>query len=125
MILLNEFQKTIINNKNIDILLFELKNIQKDIIDNLKINENILIENKEYKVLHYEIISFYELLRYLDPATIYMNKVSCYNYEQLTGTNIRSSHKFKQFLNLYFNKDCNFDLNDKNLLIMKIKSKTI
>ena len=122
MIKLNKYQKNLLNtNENIDILLFELKDISQNIINNLKLNESVLIENKNYELLHYEVITFYELLSYLNPSTVYMNKVSCYNYYQLTGKEIKSTHKFKIFLNLYFDKECDFDFNEKNLLIMKIK----
>ncbi len=112
-------QKELLIEDKIDTLLFYINN--NDI--NLN-NYSFKIENKEYKVIHFDIVSFYDLLRYLDPSSVYMNRFNGYSYERLIGENIniRSAHKFRNYIKDYLPENYDFNSNIKDLLIIKLDS---
>ena len=112
-------QKELLIEDKIDTLLFYINN--NDI--NLN-NYSFKIENKEYKVIHFDIVSFYDLLRYLDPSSVYMNRFNGYSYERLIGENIniRSAHKFRNYIKDYLPENYDFNSNIKDLLIIKYYS---
>lgn len=119
-------QKQLLMENKIDILLFYFPNVLFDLKDNdIDLNNySFKIENKEYKVIHFDIVSFYDLLRYLDPSSVYMNRFNGYSYERLIGENIniRSSHKFRNYIKDYLTENYDFNSNIKDLLIIKLDS---
>lgn len=110
-------QKELLKENKIDILLFYFPNVIFDLN-----NYSFVFENKEYKVIHFDIISFYDLLRYLDPSSVYMNRFNGYSYEKLIGENIniRSAHKFRNYIKDYLPSNYDFNSNLKDLLIIKL-----
>lgn len=119
-------QKQLLMENKIDILLFYFPNVLFDLKDNdIDLNNySFKIENKEYKVIHFDIVSFYDLLRYLDPSSVYMNRFNGYSYEKLIGENIniRSAHKFRNYIKDYLPENYDFNSNIKDLLIIKLDS---
>lgn len=119
-------QKELLIEDKIDTLLFYFPNVLFDLKDNdIDLNNySFKIENKEYKVIHFDIVSFYDLLRYLDPSSVYMNRFNGYSYEKLIGENIniRSAHKFRNYIKDYLPENYDFNSNIKDLLIIKLDS---
>lgn len=110
-------QKELLSNNKIDTLLFYITN--NDI--NFQ-NSFFILNNKKYNIIHFDIINFYDLLSYLNPSTVYMNKFNGYNYDRLIGDyiDIRSQHKFKNYIKDYLPNNYDFNSNKKDLLIIKL-----
>lgn len=123
---LTDKQKQLLIENKIDTLLFYFPNLLFDLKDNdIDLNNySFKIENKEYKVINFDIVSFYDLLRYLDPSSVYMNRFNGYSYERLIGEsiNIRSSHKFRTYIKDYLPENYDFNSNIKDLLLIKLDS---
>lgn len=116
--------KELLNNSEIDTILFKLDKEANNRFD-FDLNDYIFkFNDNEYKVIFYDVVTFYELLRYLDPSTVYMNRFNGFSYEKLTGnSNFRSQHKFRLFLNDYFTEEYNWNSLKKDLLVVKLEKK--
>ena len=112
---LTKQQVYLLNNQLIDSLMFV---VDEDFEFNKK---EFIVDKKKYKIIDFQKVSFQELLKLLDPSTVYMNQPSCYNYSTLTGTTIRSRHKFIKYLDSYFDTTINFNTNKKNIFIIKLE----
>lgn len=110
-------QKELLSNNKIDTLLFYITN--NDI--NFQ-NSFFILNNKKYNIIHFDIINFYDLLSYLNPSKVYMNKFNGYNYDRLIGDyiDIRSQHKFKNYIKDYLPNNYDFNSTKKDLLIIKL-----
>ena len=110
---LNEKQKELIKLEYISIFLFKY--------NEEKIEKEIKLDNKIYKIVDFQIVTFQELLRLIDSSTVYMNKPSCYNLFELLGDErIRSKHKIKEYFSKYLLKDYDLNSNTKDILLIKI-----
>lgn len=119
MIKLTNVQKELLLENKIDTLLFYFD--KNEAID-LK-NYSFELNNKIYKVVHFDVVNFGELLRYLDPSSVYMNRFNGYRYETLTGGyEIRSAHKFRNFLKDFLPENYDFNNLKKDLLIIKLNN---
>lgn len=110
---LNEKQKELIKLEYISIFVFKY--------NQEKIEKEIKLDNKIYKIIDFQIVTFHELLRLIDSSTVYMNKPSCYNIFELLGDEkIRSKHKIKEYFSKYLLKDYDLNSNTKDILLIKI-----
>ena len=86
-----------------------------------KIEKEIKLDNKIYKIIDFQIVTFHELLRLIDSSTVYMNKPSCYNiFELLDDEKIRNKHKIKEYFSKYLLKDYDLNSDTKDILLIKI-----
>ena len=110
---LNEKQKELIKLEYISIFVFKY--------NQEKIEKEIKLDNKIYKIIDFQIVTFHELLRLIDSSTVYMNKPSCYNLFELLGDEkIKSKHKIKEYFSKYLLKDYDLNSNTKDILLIKI-----
>ena len=110
---LNEKQKELIKLEYISIFVFKY--------NEEKIEKKIKLDNKIYKIIDFQIVTFQELLRLIDSSTVYMNKPSCYNLFELLGDErIRNKHKIKEYFSKYLLKDYDLNSNTKDILLIKI-----